>query len=57
MGCGASRPEDKVQGNLGKMVIEEVKNGKKKEKVQHNIMGKEKEEKNTVLKKVSTDLS
>ena len=53
MGCGASRPEDKVQGNLGKMVIEEVKNGKKKEKVQHNFMGEGKEDKNTV----STDLS
>ena len=47
MGCGASRPEDKVQGNLGKMVIEEVKNGKKKEKVEHNFMREAQEDKTT----------
>ena len=57
MGCGASKPEAKVQGNLGKMVIEEVTNGKKKEKVEHKFMGEDQVDKNPVSKKVSTDLS
>ena len=48
MGCGGSRPEAKAQGNLGKMVLEEVKNGKKKEKVEHKLMGKDQEDKNPV---------
>ena len=54
MGCGASRPEDKVQGNLGKMVLEEVKNGKKKERLS---MGEDQEDKTPVLTKVSNDRS
>ena len=57
MGCGASRPEVKVQGNLGKMFLEEVTNGKKKEKVEHKFMGEGQVDKNPVYKKVSTDLS
>ena len=46
MGCAASKTEAKVEGpsgNLAKRVIEEVKNGKKDENMEHRFIGEEKE--------------
>ena len=59
MGCAASQAEpkvDQISGNLAKRVIDEVNNGKKKEHVEHTIMGDTKRENNKTSEHFSKEL-